>query len=122
MLTGWSEALQVHLVWLTAVYSVSRMLQLKSSQSARNALTGVGMCAGMPQHMGGSPQLQMNGTSASAIHALPNSLPGQSSSSALTQKLAGIEDPDQRRTMLGTTAACQTMQGFLTTSSDQCVC
>ena len=86
---------------------------------ARNLLTDVGMCAGMPQHMGGSPQLQMNGTSASAIRALPNSLPGQSSSSALTQKLAGIEDPDQRRTMLGTTAVCQTMQTSTTSNPDQ---
>ena len=57
--------------------------------------------AGVPQHMGGSPQLQMNGTSASAIHALPTSLPGQATTSALTQKLAGVEDHDQRRTMLG---------------------
>lgn len=89
---------------------------------ACNLLTEMCVCAGMPQHMGGSPQLQMNGTSASAIHALPNSLPGQSSSSALTQKLAGIEDPDQRRTMLGMTAVCQTMQGFLTITLDQCVC
>ena len=51
--------------------------------------------------MSGSPQLQMNGTSASAIHALPTSLPGQATTSALTQKLAGVEDRDQRRTMLG---------------------
>lgn len=51
--------------------------------------------------MGGNPQLQMNGTTASAIHALPTSLPGQSTTSALTQKLAGVEDRDQRRTMLG---------------------
>lgn len=57
--------------------------------------------SGVPQHMSGSPQLQMNGTSASAIHALPTSLPGQATTSALTQKLAGVEDRDQRRTMLG---------------------
>lgn len=50
--------------------------------------------------MAGAPQLQMNGTSASAIHALPASLPGQSAS-ALTQKLAATQDSDQRRTMLG---------------------
>ncbi|KAA6418584.1 MAG: poly(A) binding 8 [Trebouxia sp. A1-2] len=60
---------------------------------------GPGSMAGPPQ-MAGAPQLQMNGTSASAIHALPASLPGQSAS-ALTQKLAATQDSDQRRTMLG---------------------
>ncbi len=60
---------------------------------------GPGPMAGPPQ-MAGAPQLQMNGTSASAIHALPASLPGQSAS-ALTQKLAATEDSDLRRTMLG---------------------
>ena len=53
-----------------------------------------------PQLQGG-PHAQLNGTSASAIHALPASLPSQSSSSALTQRLAATQDPDQRRTMLG---------------------
>lgn len=61
---------------------------------------GQGPMAGPPQLAGG-PQLQMNGTTASAIHALPASLPGQSSSSALTQKLAATQDSDVRRTMLG---------------------
>ncbi len=61
---------------------------------------GPGPMAGPPQ-MAGGPQLQMNGTTASAIHALPASLPGQSSSSALTQKLAATQDADLRRTMLG---------------------
>ena len=53
-----------------------------------------------PQLQGG-PHAQLNGTSSSAIHALPASLPSQSSSSALTQRLAATQDPDQRRTMLG---------------------
>ena len=63
---------------------------------------GQGAMAGTPQ-LAGAPQLQMNGTSASAIHALPASLPGQSAS-ALTQKLAATPDSDSRRTMLGKSA------------------
>ena len=56
---------------------------------------------GGPSGPGPQSHPQMNGTTASAIHALPASLPGQSSSSALTQKLAGTQDSDSRRTMLG---------------------
>ena len=64
--------------------------------------TAQGPMSGAPQSAG-APQLQMNGTSASAIHALPASLPGQSAS-ALTQKLAATQDSDVRRTMLGESA------------------
>ena len=64
--------------------------------------TAQGPTSGTPQ-LAGAPQLQMNGTSASAIHALPASLPGQSAS-ALTQKLAATQDSDVRRTMLGESA------------------
>ena len=66
-----------------------------------NAMGSQGPMGGGPSGPGPQPHPQMNGTTASAIHALPASLPGQSSSSALTQKLAGTQDSDLRRTMLG---------------------
>ncbi|KAL3159783.1 hypothetical protein ABBQ38_010189 [Trebouxia sp. C0009 RCD-2024] len=66
-----------------------------------NSMGGQGPMGGGPSGPGPQPHPQMNGTAASAIHALPASLPGQSSSSALTQKLAGTQDADMRRTMLG---------------------
>lgn len=66
-----------------------------------NSMGGQGPMGGGPSGPGPQPHPQMNGTTASAIHALPTSLPGQSSSSALTQKLAGTQDADMRRTMLG---------------------
>ena len=66
-----------------------------------NSMGGQGLMGGGPSGPGPQPHPQMNGTTASAIHALPASLPGQSSSSALTQKLAGTQDADMRRTMLG---------------------
>lgn len=66
-----------------------------------NPMGGQGHMGGGPSGPGPQPHPQMNGTTASAIHALPASLPGQSSSSALTQKLAGTQDGDLRRTMLG---------------------
>lgn len=66
-----------------------------------NSMGGQGPMGGGPSGPGPQSHPQMNGTTASAIHALPASLPGQSSSSALTQKLAGTEDSDLRRTMLG---------------------
>lgn len=69
-----------------------------------NSMGGQGPMGGGPSGPGPQPHPQMNGTTASAIHALPASLPGQSSSSALTQKLAGTQDGDSRRTMLGTHA------------------
>lgn len=81
-------------------------LILHAMPAALPCLSDLLMHAGIPQHMGGNPQLQMNGTTASAIHALPTSLPGQSTTSALTQKLAGVEDQDQRRTMLGDLHNC----------------
>lgn len=66
-----------------------------------NSMGGQGPMGGGPSAPGPQAHPQMNGTTASAIHALPASLPGQSSSSALTQKLAGTQDADLRRTMLG---------------------
>ena len=66
-----------------------------------NNSMGQGSMGGASHQGGGGPHAQMNGTSASAIHALPASLPSQSSSSALTQRLAATNDPDTRRTMLG---------------------
>lgn len=65
-----------------------------------NSMGGQGPMGGGPSGPGPQAHPQMNGTTASAIHALPASLPGQSSS-ALTQKLAGTQDSDMRRTMLG---------------------
>ena len=66
-----------------------------------SSMGGQGPMGGGPSGPGPQSHPQMNGTTASAIHALPASLPGQSSSSALTQKLAGTQDSDLRRTMLG---------------------
>ena len=48
----------------------------------------------MNGHMGG-------GSAASAISSLPSSLPGQSISSPLSQKLASAPDAEHRRMMLG---------------------
>ena len=67
---------------------------------------GEGPMGGPGSLVGGPSHAQLNGTSASAIHALPTSLPGQSSSSALTQKLASTQDLDTRRTMLGESKRC----------------
>ena len=66
-----------------------------------NSMGGQGPMGGGPSGPGPQTHPQMNGTTASALHALPASLPGQSSSSVLTQKLAGTQDGDMRRTMLG---------------------
>lgn len=66
-----------------------------------SSMAGPGPMGGNPNISGGQSQPQMNGSTASAIHALPASLPGQSSASLLTQKLATTQDKDARRTMLG---------------------
>ena len=67
-----------------------------------------------PNMLRGQSQPQMNGSTASAIHALPASLPGQSSASLLTQKLATTQDKDARRTMLGESVMLHlTLQSFI---------